>query len=165
MIATARHWSGRRAKGAGRPVAPVTMKALLGAVRHRRGLVADRKVLQQRLHDQLQRCALAGRPRPVTAARWPLTIRPARRCWGVRPRLLSPITYRAVPGDLVGRCQQMQHGPLRTPLAAQHPDRTAVLGDPQRIKQPGFWGKPGGIPDHGVVVLDAAGPDLPALTR
>lgn len=28
--------------------------ALLGAVRHRRGLVADRKVLQQRLHDQLQ---------------------------------------------------------------------------------------------------------------
>ena len=31
-----------------------TVDALLGAVRHRRGLVADRKVLQQRLHDQLQ---------------------------------------------------------------------------------------------------------------
>jgi transposase len=41
-------------QGAGRPVAQDTVDALLGAVRHRRGLVADRKVLQQRLHDQLQ---------------------------------------------------------------------------------------------------------------
>jgi transposase len=41
-------------QGAGRPVAHGTVDALLGAVRHRRGLVADRKVLQQRLHDQLQ---------------------------------------------------------------------------------------------------------------
>jgi transposase len=41
-------------QGAGRPVAQGTVDALLGAVRHRRGLVADRKVLQQRLHDQLQ---------------------------------------------------------------------------------------------------------------
>jgi hypothetical protein len=41
-------------RGAGRPVAQGTVDALLGAVRHRRGLVADRKVLQQRLHDQLQ---------------------------------------------------------------------------------------------------------------
>jgi transposase len=41
-------------QGAGRPVAQDTVAALLGAVRHRRGLVADRKVLQQRLHDQLQ---------------------------------------------------------------------------------------------------------------
>jgi transposase len=31
------------------------VEALLAAVRHRRGLVADRKVLQQRLHDQLNR--------------------------------------------------------------------------------------------------------------
>ncbi len=41
-------------QGAGRPVAQGTLDGLLGAVRHRRGLVADRKVLQQRLHDQLQ---------------------------------------------------------------------------------------------------------------
>jgi hypothetical protein len=41
-------------QGAGRPAATDTAAALPGAVRHRRGLVADRKVLQQRLHDQLQ---------------------------------------------------------------------------------------------------------------
>jgi transposase len=41
-------------QGAGRPVTQSTADALLGAVRHRRGLVNDRKVLQQRLHDQLQ---------------------------------------------------------------------------------------------------------------
>jgi transposase len=41
-------------QGGGRPAATDTVDALLGAVRHRRGLVADRKVLQQRLHDQLQ---------------------------------------------------------------------------------------------------------------
>jgi transposase len=41
-------------QGAGRPAATDPVDALLGAVRHRRGLVADRKVLQQRLHDQLQ---------------------------------------------------------------------------------------------------------------
>jgi transposase len=41
-------------QGAGRPVAHGAVEALLGAVRHRRGLVSDRKVLQQRLHDQLQ---------------------------------------------------------------------------------------------------------------
>jgi transposase len=41
-------------QGAGRPVAHDTVEGLIGAVRHRRGLVADRKVLQQRLHDQLQ---------------------------------------------------------------------------------------------------------------
>jgi transposase len=41
-------------QGGGRPVAQGAVDALLGVVRHRRGLVADRKVLQQRLHDQLQ---------------------------------------------------------------------------------------------------------------
>ena len=41
-------------QGAGRPATTDTVDALVGAVRHRRGLVADRKVLQQRLHDQLQ---------------------------------------------------------------------------------------------------------------
>jgi transposase len=45
-------WLARQ--GAGRPVAHDATDALLGAVRHRRGLVADRKILQQRLHDQLQ---------------------------------------------------------------------------------------------------------------
>jgi len=40
-------------QGAGRPAAPSAIEALLGAVRHRRQLVDARKVLQQRLHDQL----------------------------------------------------------------------------------------------------------------
>jgi transposase len=45
-------WLARQ--GAGRPVAQDSVDSLIGAVRHRRGLVADRRVLQQRLHDQLQ---------------------------------------------------------------------------------------------------------------
>jgi transposase len=40
-------------QGAGRPPAPSALDALLGAVRHRRQLVDARRVLQQRLHDQL----------------------------------------------------------------------------------------------------------------
>jgi transposase len=40
-------------RGAGRPSAPSAVEALLGAVRHRRQLVDARRVLQQRLHDQL----------------------------------------------------------------------------------------------------------------
>lgn len=40
-------------QGAGRPPGPAAVEALLGAVRHRRQLVDARKVLQQRLHDQL----------------------------------------------------------------------------------------------------------------
>ena len=40
-------------QGAGRPTAPSAVEALLGAVRHRRQLVDARRVLQQRLHDQL----------------------------------------------------------------------------------------------------------------
>jgi hypothetical protein len=62
-------WLARQ--GAGRPVAHDrvdTVDSLVGAVRHRRGLVADRKVLQQRLHDQLQALcpglSAPGRPRP-----------------------------------------------------------------------------------------------------
>jgi transposase len=40
-------------QGAGRPAEPEAVEALLGTVRHRRQLVDARKVLQQRLHDQL----------------------------------------------------------------------------------------------------------------
>jgi transposase len=40
-------------RGAGRPSAPSPVEALLGAVRRRRQLVDARRVLQQRLHDQL----------------------------------------------------------------------------------------------------------------
>ncbi|MCW2754452.1 MAG: Transposase family protein [Marmoricola sp.] len=41
-------------QGAGRPQAPEgAVDALRAGVRHRRGLVADRKVAQQRMHDQL----------------------------------------------------------------------------------------------------------------
>jgi hypothetical protein len=46
-------WLARQ--GAGRPATDRGTEALLAAVRHRRGLVADRKVLQQRLHGQLNR--------------------------------------------------------------------------------------------------------------
>jgi transposase len=41
-------------QGQGRPVADRVDDSLAAAVRHRRGLVAERKVAQQRLHDQLQ---------------------------------------------------------------------------------------------------------------
>ncbi len=40
-------------QGAGRPSTSSQVEALLGAVRHRRQLVDARRVLQQRLHDQL----------------------------------------------------------------------------------------------------------------
>lgn len=40
-------------QGEGRPAADPALDALTAAVRHRRGLVAQRKVLQQRMHDQL----------------------------------------------------------------------------------------------------------------
>ncbi len=40
-------------QGAGRPAEPDTVEALRGGVRHRRQLVEARRVLQQRLHDQL----------------------------------------------------------------------------------------------------------------
>lgn len=40
-------------QGQGRPVPEPVVDALRAAVRHRRGLVAERKVAQQRLHDQL----------------------------------------------------------------------------------------------------------------
>jgi transposase len=40
-------------QGAGRPAEPDALEAMLGTVRHRRQLVAARRVLQQRLHDQL----------------------------------------------------------------------------------------------------------------
>lgn len=40
-------------QGLGRPVGSAALEAMLGAVRHRRALVCDRRVAQQRLHDQL----------------------------------------------------------------------------------------------------------------
>ncbi|HWF31348.1 MAG TPA: transposase [Solirubrobacteraceae bacterium] len=40
-------------QGAGRPAEPQVVEALLGTVRHRAQLVDARRVLQQRLHDQL----------------------------------------------------------------------------------------------------------------
>ena len=46
LIASAR-------QGLGRPAGDQSVEAMLAAVRHRRALVFERKVLQQRLHDQL----------------------------------------------------------------------------------------------------------------
>src|SRR5215210_7088231 len=40
-------------QGAGRPAEPQIVESMLGTVRHRRQLVDARRVLQQRLHDQL----------------------------------------------------------------------------------------------------------------
>src|SRR3954465_6310721 len=44
---------GRLRRGAGRPAEPEVVAAMLGTVAHRRQLVDARRVLQQRLHDQL----------------------------------------------------------------------------------------------------------------
>jgi transposase len=57
-------------QGAGRPAEPDIVDALQGAVRHRGQLVLARKVLQQRLHDQLNALcpglsAPAGHGRPL----------------------------------------------------------------------------------------------------
>jgi hypothetical protein len=46
----------------------------VGAVRHRRGLVRDRRVLQQRLHDQLQALCPGLSARPAVAVGWPWAI-------------------------------------------------------------------------------------------
>jgi transposase len=52
-------------QGAGRPWAEeLVVDTLRGVVRHRRGLVADRKVIQQRLHDQLN-CLTPGLSAPA----------------------------------------------------------------------------------------------------
>ena len=53
-------------QGQGRRVAGGIEDALAAAVRHRRGLVAKRKVAQQRLHDQLNAlCRACSRPCPL----------------------------------------------------------------------------------------------------
>ena len=62
--------------------------ALRAAVRHRGGLVADRKVAQQRLHDQLN-CAMPGYfgpcpPRSFLAAGFCDGVGGAVVCGGVR---------------------------------------------------------------------------------
>jgi hypothetical protein len=95
-------WLARQ--GAGRPVAHDrvdTVDSLVGAVRHRRGLVADRKVLQQRLHDQLQALCPGLSAPPATAAPWTWPIRPGRPCWGVRPP--SPVGRRRCDRCRLGR--------------------------------------------------------------
>jgi hypothetical protein len=107
-------WLARQ--GAGRPAATNTVDALVGAVRHRRGLVADRKVLQQRLHDQLQ---------------------------ALCPGLSAPAGHGPGPGpgrsDRPGRAGRC--GRLRRPAAdgavacgpsarSAHPDHRPVLGRP-----------------------------------
>src|SRR5918994_657857 len=58
--------------------------ALRAVVRHRRGLVHDRKIIQQRLHDQLKALARGCRRRRRTAAGWPWTSHRVRRCWPAR---------------------------------------------------------------------------------
>ena len=53
MTATAPRWSLSLAREAGRAAQSGTLDALLDAVRHRRRLIAPRKVARQHLHDQL----------------------------------------------------------------------------------------------------------------
>ena len=101
-------WLARQ--GAGRPTATDTVDALLGAVRHRRGLVTDRKALQQRLHDQLQALcpglsAPAGHGRAL-ALEDPI----GQAVWPVRPP--SPAVHQRC-----GRCR------LERPVASPRPRR------------------------------------------
>ena len=80
----------------------VEVDALRAVVRHRRGLVHDRKVIQQRLHDQLNALVPgtvgAGRARPQPG---PGPADRVRRCWPARPR--SPAGRR--------RCGRCEPGP------------------------------------------------------
>ena len=90
-------------QGAGRPGATSVVEALLGAVRHRRQLVDARRVLQQRLHDQLKRALPravgAGRARPRLGARDPLRAgRAGVRGRVRRPSAHGPVVARALPG-------------------------------------------------------------------
>jgi hypothetical protein len=107
-------WLARQ--GAGRPAATNTVDALVGAVRHRRGLVADRKVLQQRLHDQLQ---------------------------ALCPGLSAPAGHGPGPGPgrsdrpgRAGRCGRLRRSAADGAVAAgpsvgsAHPDHRPVLGGP-----------------------------------
>ncbi len=55
-------------QGAGRPAEPQLVEALLGVVRHRAQLVDARRVLQQRLHDQLN-ALCPGLSAPATHGR------------------------------------------------------------------------------------------------
>jgi transposase len=56
-------------QGQGRPVPDQEQDALAAAVRHRRGLIGEHKVAQQRLHDQLHASARAWPPPRGTAGR------------------------------------------------------------------------------------------------
>ena len=53
MIVTARRWCGWCARAPGAPPSRRSSRRCCGTVRHRRQLVDARRVLQQRLHDQL----------------------------------------------------------------------------------------------------------------
>jgi Transposase len=61
--------------------------ALRSAVRHRRGLVSDRKVAQQRLHAQLNALCPGCRRRPGTVEPYRWRRRRGWLYWVVRPPL------------------------------------------------------------------------------
>ena len=84
-------------QGAGRPADVGTVDALLGAVRHRRGLVADRKVLQQRLHDQLQALCPGLSAPPGHGRVLELADPTGQAVLACAGRLRRPATHRAVP--------------------------------------------------------------------
>ena len=111
------------------------MDALRAAVRHRRGLVVDRKVVQQRLHDQLNALCpgsvRSGRSRSVVADRHR---RPDRRCWRARPR--SPAERRAVrslPARAPGRMTEATAQLLGRPVARL--PATAARRRPARLER------------------------------
>ena len=76
-------------QGAGRrQVEESVVDTLRAAVRHRRGLVDDRKKAQQRLHDQLNGLCPACRRPPGTGENSRSRRPPDRRCWPAQPRSL-----------------------------------------------------------------------------
>jgi transposase len=87
-------WLARQ--GLGRPPAEAAHQALLGAIRHRRQLVAELKVLRQRLHDQLNALwsRALGAAWPWPRARPAPPVRPGRA--RLRRRLRRTCSQRAL---------------------------------------------------------------------
>ena len=115
-------------QGAGRPAATDTVDALLGAVGHRRGLVADRKVLQppRPAPGAVPRAVSTGRPRPCPGRSdrpggpglCGRLRRPARRCGRCRPERPVSLT-KTTAGFWVDRWRRLLPPPDDAELRAE----------------------------------------------
>jgi transposase len=144
-------------QGAGRPHAEESpVDTLRGAVRHRRGLVADRKVAQQRLHDQLNTLcpglsapAGHGRSLAIEGSTGQAVLACAVAFAG-RPPTVRSLTSRAPgrltkatagywvqrwrgclspPADAAGRAERQRYRTLQADIAALEDEITVLLAD------------------------------------